>query len=464
MIINGDARHIPLADESVYVCVTSPPYLGLRAYAGVEPVTWADGSTCCLGLEPTIELYVAHLVEVFREVRRVLRPDGTVWLNLGSSYQDKQALMVPHRVALALQADGWFVRSEIVWAKGLSFCDAYSGSVMPESVRDRPTTAHEYIFLLSKSATYYYDQEAEREANVIGSGGRQRAALLGKRAPRKGMLAGAAISGSTLDDPAHQLNPAGRNLRSVWAIGTSGFPGAHFAVFPPALVRPMINLGCPARCCPTCGRGWEREVTLGRATSTGGSATGARASNMEIVSVRGQSPASAYNTGNMVAHEHITHGFRPACDCHSALVRPMVNLGCPARCCPTCGRGWERETEIQAKTRTRLRVSLGQDSQEGRSGRAGEVLSITLGFRPACDCHSANGDTPHVPGVVLDPFAGSGTCGLVCDELGRRFVGVDASRTYCDMAVRRIDGARRGVGMIPEEQPVDMLPLFRGAL
>lgn len=229
----GDALTIlrELDAGSVHCCVTSPPYWGLRDY----------GQNGQLGLEPTPEQYVANLVAVFREVRRVLRDDGTLWLNLGDSYNSappggnpggfqgasmrahpaydaayprdhakgagwkvrglkpKDLVGIPWRVAFALQADGWYLRSDIIWAKP---------NPMPESVTDRPTKSHEYIFLLSKSARYYYDQEAvaERAENAI------------------------------------TVAPT-RNLRSVWTIATRPYPGAHFAVFPPELPERCIKAG-----------------------------------------------------------------------------------------------------------------------------------------------------------------------------------------------------------------------------
>ena len=196
MIHPGDCRDVlpTLEAGSVQCVVTSPPYFGLRDYGG-------DGQ---IGLEPTPDAYIQTMVEVFREVRRVLRDDGCVFLNLGDSYaagktgrddndaatranmdrhghgggvklqakgkpaglKPKDLCMIPARVALALQADGWYLRSDIIWAKGLSFCPAYSGSVMPESVTDRPTTSHEHVFLLTKQARYFYDAEAVREAGA----------------------------------------------------------------------------------------------------------------------------------------------------------------------------------------------------------------------------------------------------------------------------------------------------------
>ena len=214
-----------LPDGFANTCVTSPPYWGLRDYGH-------DGQ---IGLEETPDAYVERMVAVFREVRRVLRDDGTLWLNLGDSYaggsssgtvnnetstlgggkatqaaaasvvharkhglKPKDLVGIPWRVAFALQADGWYLRSDIIWHKP---------NPMPESVTDRPTKAHEYVFLMSKSPRYYYDADAIKER-------------------------------ATNDD-------TGRNKRSVWTVTTRPFSGAHFACYPPDLIKPCIAAGCP---------------------------------------------------------------------------------------------------------------------------------------------------------------------------------------------------------------------------
>ncbi len=254
-----------LPDACVQCVVTSPPYWGLRDY-GVEGQ---------IGLEPTPEAYVEKMVEVFREVRRVLRDDGTLWLNLGDSYasggmsnpsskstlgggkdlgaadysitrkvpnglKPKDLVGIPWRVALALQADGWYLRSDIIWAKP---------NPMPESVTDRPTKAHEYIFLLSKSSKYYYDADSIREPLS-----EQRAKQAGKLVDpgndakkRKKQIEHDKKrgSGGHFDGHKWRMNPLGRNKRSVCTVPTQPFPEAHFATFPPDLIKPMILAGAP---------------------------------------------------------------------------------------------------------------------------------------------------------------------------------------------------------------------------
>ena len=263
MILTGDAITMlkTLDDESAQCCVTSPPYWGLRDYG-------ADGQ---LGLEATPDEYAANMVAVFREVRRVLKNDGTLWLNLGDSYatgagsgramggkcfgktnavidagsfpksqpnrmsipglKPKDLVGIPWLVAFALRADGWYLRSDIIWAKP---------NPMPESVRDRPTKSHEYIFLLAKSEKYFYDADAVKEpaTDKRGPGNKKPVRLpdgfvAGKSASTRGRL--------------HEIGKrTERNMRTVWRITTTPFPGAHFATFPRKLITPCILAGSRA--------------------------------------------------------------------------------------------------------------------------------------------------------------------------------------------------------------------------
>ena len=241
-----------LDDNSIDCCITSPPYWGLRDY-GVEGQ---------LGLESTPEEYVANLVEVFREVKRVLRDDGTLWLNLGDSYsgncsqasnngragfgnarerlvnrkgeglKPKDLVGIPWRVAFALQADGWYLRQDIIWHKP---------NAMPESVKDRPTKSHEYIFLLTKSPKYYYDYEAIKEPLSI--------ATVNDLKSRK-TLNNKGTHGGTRKDLGRNRDEyvpkdGKRNKRTVWTVATKPFSEAHFATFPEKLIEPCILAGCP---------------------------------------------------------------------------------------------------------------------------------------------------------------------------------------------------------------------------
>ena len=250
-IIFGDCRETMrrLAADGVRVqtCVTSPPYFGLRDY----------GHEGQLGLEQTPEEYIAAMIEVFRCVRDVLADDGTLWLNLGDSYgAGKQLLGIPWRVALALQADGWVLRQDIIWHKP---------NPMPESVRDRCTKAHEYIFLLSKSERYYYDQDAISEpiaqasiarlsqpniANQMGSdrvpgktNGTMKAVVRSSGNKERKQRPGSPDSHHGKQAGSVPWEGSTRNKRSVWTVSTKPYKGAHFATFPIDLIEPCILAG-----------------------------------------------------------------------------------------------------------------------------------------------------------------------------------------------------------------------------
>jgi DNA modification methylase len=347
-----------------------------------------------LGLEPDPALYVAHLVEVFRAVRRVLRADGTCWVNLGDSYVSnfprgvqrdsswwstksgekegvsifdleaafpgnsdprrtglkvKDLIGIPWRVAFALQADGWWLRSEIIWHKP---------NPMPESVTDRPTKAHESLFLLAKAERYFFDAEAIREPQSdltlerFASGNQRTMGHKALLRDKRDCLATYETSTAIL--------PNGRQKRSVWTIPSAPFSEAHFATFPPALVEPCLQAGTSARgACPACGAPWRREVE------------------------RLAQPSEDWH-------------FKPGDD-PVGRIRP---------------RGKNGDTHAAWK-------ALHPDT--------------TLGWAPTCAC----APTP-VPCVVLDPFAGAGTVGLVADRLGRDAILIDLSPTYAAMAERRI--------------------------
>jgi DNA modification methylase len=238
-----------LEEKSVNTCVTSPPYWGLRDYGNGDQ----------LGQEETPEKFVESLVNVFREVRRVLRDDGTVWLNLGDSYngsggqgtkpnimskeaaegrggkaikvngiKPKDLIGIPWRVAFALQADGWYLRQDIIWHKP---------NPMPESVQDRCTKAHEYIFLLSKSPKYYYDNEAIKEDSAESSKDRLNQDIKNQKGSSR-------VPGKT-NGTMNAVGGEKRNKRSVWVVATQSYSEAHFATYPPELIKPCILAGCP---------------------------------------------------------------------------------------------------------------------------------------------------------------------------------------------------------------------------
>jgi site-specific DNA-methyltransferase (adenine-specific) len=232
-IVHGEAlavlRRWP--DEAVDCLVTSPPYWRQRDY---------QGRSQQVGQEPTSERYVARLVRIFAECRRVLKATGTAWLVIGDKYQDGRQLGLPWRVALALVDDGWILRADCIWHKP---------NAMPSPARSRPTTDHEYVFFFAKSADYYYDADAIREPHVTFSeksrmrGGRRHFGVRGGT-PEAGKNGGASNLHNGRWDQA--FHPLGRNKRTVWSIPLSKFRQAHFAVFPEPLVELCIAAGCPA--------------------------------------------------------------------------------------------------------------------------------------------------------------------------------------------------------------------------
>jgi site-specific DNA-methyltransferase (cytosine-N4-specific) len=479
-LYHGDVLSVlrELPAESVDCCVTSPPYWGLRDYG---TGAWEGGSSECdhlrsnrysasttlnakvtdgaseakrtpyrdtcgkcgatridqqLGLEPTPEEYVTRMVEVFREVRRVLASHGTVWLNLGDSYtgggsgdtrtgfnaryfgnpewndgkqgghgqaraavrldkperalrvretegthgelshglrrKPKDLVGIPWRVAFALQADGWYLRSDIIWAKP---------NPMPESVTDRPTKAHEYVFLLSKQLRYFFDAEAVREKD-----GGATATPYRKHADEK------ARSGAMRDDYQAGLRNgfypgSGRNIRSVWEIATQPYPEAHFATFPEELARRCIAAGCPEQVCRVCGKARARVVERKPGQSFDTPKTAAAA---DARGGRGATATVGQSGGSRIEGTVTTLGFT---NCMCEFLSPRS----------------------------------ADDAGVVRLQSAG-VAAVAAGV----------GDGKYRPGVVLDPFIGSGTVAHVARKLGRHAVGIDLNESYLELAARRL--------------------------
>lgn len=371
-LLLGDCLQVmkTLPANSVHMVCTSPPYYGLRSYLHNEH----DDKHLEIGTEQTPDAYVAALVEVFREVRRVLRGDGTLWLNLGDSYvsnskgsggpsekqsrnagsryetrkfsddvPEKNLLGMPWRVAFALQADGWILRSEIIWHKR---------APMPESVTDRPTKAHEQVFLLAKSATYYYDHIAIMEE---GSG---RAAQnrtykydgLPGHETKHGFLAVADVEWHT------------RNKRSVWTLGPEQFAGSHFATMPTKLVEPCILAGTSAYgCCAKCGAPWSRVVERGP---------------------------------GMPRDREVSEGLPATMNGHGS------------------------------------RQLSGDKHRKWKA----EHPDVDRGWRATCLC----GCDDIVPCVVLDPFSGAATTGIVALKHHRRYIGIELNPDYIRLSEDRL--------------------------
>ena len=390
-----------------HACITSPPYWGLRSYEGGG-----------IGNEESPREYVRSLVGILRAVRRVLRDDGTLWLNIGDSFigsgrgsndptntrkknpkgqsglrrersgalRDKNLAGIPWRVAFALQDDGWILRSDIIWHKT---------NAMPESVRDRPTRSHEYLFLLAKHPQYYYDKHSIAEPITQSTVERyargssytrlsddkpyaMRNSHIGwlnvRRPPkmdepgldrlhpeRRGVL-----PGRMLPEPP----PAHRNKRDVWSLSTASYHGDHFAVFPEGLVEPCILAGTPPQVCAQCAAPYSRLIDR----------------------------------------------------------RVLADL---------------EECQYSGNGQLRADGTVGNNGGPNFTLRQNEkVQSEIIGWRPGCEC-----DEDGAPAAVLYPFMGSGTTGVVAVRHGRAFTGIDISSVYVEQARRRIEG-----------QPLPLIP------
>jgi len=493
-----------IAADSVHCCVTSPPYWALRDY-GTPPQTYGGDANCehewkthvidtstkgkngstlqdegqyhkdasrfraesgfCLkcgawrgqfGLEPTVDLYVDHMVDVCREIKRVLRDDGTFWLNLGDCYANsdkggwkgtrisknaridhtpagaadeeprpnrlpqrglkpKDLVGIPWRVAFALQRDGWWLRQAIVWAKGMSFCEHYAGSVTPESCRDRPTSAYEMIFLLSPSERYFYDREARLENYALATIQRVSQAGFDKQTggPKdygedsswssRRMLRNlkGQILPPQLEDGIDQVAGAGgRNLRNVWAINPGQFAEAHFATFHPEIPTTAITLGTSEKgCCPKCGAPIKR-----------------------VVKKRGgkKDPARSWDAGP--GHH---------------------------------GREDRRKYDVEGHEQSDRLAGRRDEYREAGYQEDRPPVPATVDWKPTCHCDA--GDP--VRCTVLDPFVGSGTTGEVALRMGRDFVGIELNADYVkDFCEPRLQAAQ--MGLTVEEVKDGQIPLF----
>lgn len=420
LILIGDVRKRlrDLPDGYAHCVVTSPPYFALRDYG-------VDGQ---IGLEPSLDAYVHVLVEVFREVRRVLRDDGTVWVNLGDSYarsggpgtqgtsgqrqgrrhtangalkpsipaglKTKDLLMVPSRVALALQADGWYLRSEIVWQKRNS---------SPESVTDRPVSSHEKIYLLSKSERYFYDRHAVLEPMAESSKKRlSQKTLWEQTGGPKDDKTGNRSMRKTLENIARS-ELQGRNLRNVWTLSTRPSKIPHFAMFPVDIPLTAIKAGTSeGGCCAECGAPYIRKVETPKAPVAAGKRTSTRLEadavndchTQALMDERKENPPR-------------TTSWKPGCD------HGIRTVGCRKAQDVPDSEHWKRRL-------------LWRDM-------AKQPAPVTSGFAGTCD-HAA----AMTPAIVLDPFSGAATTGMAALSLGRRYVGVELNPAYAQLGADRL--------------------------
>ena len=481
----GDALEVlrTLPDESVHCCVTSPPYWGLRSYAGVEPITWPNGWTGCLGGEPKPELYVENLVAIFREVRRVLRKDGTCWLNIGDSYYanwgsvraeggaglkdvprerrkdgarlEKQLVGAPWRVALALQEDGWYLRSDVVWSKP---------NPMPESVTDRPTRSHEYVFFLARGRRYFFDQEAVREGyqqsslerekyghnNAYGS---QFAGSPTDKREGKTLLPGEINSkargpdgrmkttvkgqdGSIQHRDGERWPNSGRNIRSVWDIATQPFSAR------------ALPGGAPRTVSPDCPVHGDRPVPA--PTESDGEREGTQASRTPRTDIRpDQEPLAAL----VPTEPHPEPSSAPSSSDSQPLDDSQPATSRSRRTRKTPSRSTERGTASEETPDRTLGIEPSCESSE-QGGSEVPAQSETLWRTPdKCSCSILTDHFATYPeelvrrcilagfpegGTVLDPFGGSGTTAVVARKHGRRSILVELSLDYCALAARRL--------------------------
>ena len=369
-----------LEDNSIDCVVTSPPYWGLRDY----------GVSGQLGLEPTYQEHIQNIVELFRAIKPKLKDSATIWLNYGDSYaatvngtkvkdqiknkvqfagkylidgddrtfrdkpfstiqgslKPKDLVMIPNRIAIALQDDGWWIRSEIIWHKP---------NPMPESVRDRPTSAHEKIWLITKSKKYYYDANAIREPLTSSSIKRLNQDIKNQKGSTR------ANGGMKSNGNMKAIcNIEGKNKRNVWTVTTKPFKDAHFATFPKDLIEPCIKAGCPEKVCVECGTPYKKNYKRQR--------------------IR-----------------------RDELDPADPRYRPNKYKG-----------GYE---EINGK------------------GDAGYQSSEFIGFEKDCNCETDKFEG----GVVLDPFGGSGTTGIVAQSLNRQAILIELNKNYINIAKKRIN-------------------------
>jgi DNA modification methylase len=406
-IIQGNSLDVlkTLPANHFHCVVTSPPYWNLRDYG-------VDGQ---MGLEPTPELFIANMVALFREVRRVLRNDGTLWINIGDSYasggkggggsfmksrkqgswepqskvngwrsapngyKNKDIIGIPWMLAFALRTDGWYLRSEIIWSKK---------SPMPESVKDRPTKAHEQIFLLTKNPRYFYDaigsqEECTGNAHSRGHGINLKATRAGQ-VPRIKSKQNESFSFSVTEVMSK------RNMRSVWSMSSYPLKQAHFAAFPPELVRRCLSAGTSdGGCCGQCGAPIERVLAKVRIPTRPGT-------NSKV--------------------KHCSNWAKGAGD-HSGI----------GHCVPTQHPKAKHDLMAESGSTPFKPTEFGN-----RDPQRHVTETKTIGWQNTCKC-----DASFARCRVLDPFHGAGTTMKVCERLGLDYTGIELKQEYIDLSLKR---------------------------
>jgi len=509
---HGDCREVlgSLPAESVNCVVTSPPFWGLRKYTGNQELVWGDnhceehewgeeikiprhhagetnpgleahtkdrgawsdsgGAFCSrcnawrggLGLEPTPELFISHLIEILEAIKRVLRKDGVVFWNLDDTRQGggmghssqsaeefiaaypkqgslkamttpeeratlsglrrkhpiikaKDLCLIPERFLIRAQEAGWYVRSKIIWA---------ASNPMPESATDRPTDAYQLIYMLTKSPRYWYDQEAVREQHSRdwwNEGWANRQGFNPKAEADLEHSLGHSRGGKKKWSESY--SPSGRNLRNVFCFPTQGFFLQMCAkckrIYEPEQYRRLPTEGKSHSVYAYWGQdGRELEVPLAKKVCSCGSS--------EFLSHFATYPEE--------------------------LVRRCLLAGCPPYVCPKCGRAWVRilEHKLMVIKRSSRREAMGEDGRTQASGTILEPASAeTLGWKASCSCNLPQSEC--VPGVVLDPFMGSGTTCVVAKKMGRRSIGIDLSEDYIKMAKYRLERTQPALFPVTEE-------------
>jgi len=552
-LTQANSVHIPLANDSIHCCIASPPFFGLRVYEGVEPSVWGGNAGCqhmwdkttippqhgddgitgstlgggkttqtqsqrqattsafcqlcgawrgCLGNEPDVDSYVSHLVQVFREVKRVLHPSGVVWINLGFSYagswgnyapggikskqrpqtkegkrwerkaygdtgflpstanahgyKPKDLIPIPWLVAIALQRDGWWLRSAPTWVKKNS---------LPESATDRPTTSHEQWLMLTKNAKYYYDGGAVRMPSTGQNGqavnfvrmtkdhltpnqtaiqhreDRQPTTDTGSRNRRTSDFFFESLDQLITDQCRYLqhlrhirdnggmlLDEDGNPLGLVF--NTRGYKEAHFATFPPSMIRPLVECSTSERgVCPECGAPWGRVVKKSTHFEGGSGKAGRTAAEVNASGKwAGMQYGENIKLGPVVDIQTI--GWRPACACYDDLYH--------------------------------------QTFPQARRARKRHQRAITGNWWKRVRARPGDPNWPTAPATVLDPFIGSGTTCLVARSLGRNSIGLDASHVYLRdhcrsrLELDRLEAWCEQRASVPDGETFDELPLFRG--